>query len=220
MSEWLIPVIIADDEYLIRSLIRNSLDWEGLGYQIIGEAEDGEEALQMAEELHPRLMIVDINMPFINGLELSAIIRKRFPYIHIIILTGYEDFQYARQAIQAGVLNYLLKPIKPDEMSEVLGTTRQKILLEVRHRLFSIQNRVQKVEPAPSRLKERFLRALISPGAALEKDDVLERFRFFNLSLKDSSFVLCLADEDVDESLSALSAEKGRSLLIQRVEAF
>jgi two-component system response regulator YesN len=99
-----VRTLIVDDEYLIRSLVRNSIDWEGLGFSIVGEAEDGEEALRLADELRPRLMIVDINIPFINGLDLSMRLRQAHPDIRIVILTGYEDFHFARTADRKSVV--------------------------------------------------------------------------------------------------------------------
>jgi two-component system response regulator YesN len=173
-----------------------------LGFQIVGEAEDGEAALEMAGELNPRLMILDINMPFINGLELAEIIRQDYPLIHIIILTGYEDFQYARKAIRTGVLNYVLKPINPEEMSEILQSARKKILIEERNRLVSLQGKVTQGAPVPRQLKERFLHTLISPDTPQTDGDILDRFRFFHLSLKSGLFVVCLIDGILPDSFT------------------
>lgn len=124
----MIRVLIIDDEYLIRKLIINSVDWVNLGFDIIGEAKDGEEALEKIEEARPELVIVDINIPFINGVELSKLIHERYPDIKSIIVTGYGEFEYARQAIEAGVLSYVVKPIIIEEFTQVLLNAKKEIL--------------------------------------------------------------------------------------------
>src|SRR3954452_24362137 len=99
----MLKVLIVDDEFLLRRLINVSVDWSSLGFKVVGEAEDGEEALEKINMLHPDLMIIDINIPFINGIQVSLKVRELFPEIKIIILTGYDEFEYARGAIRAGV---------------------------------------------------------------------------------------------------------------------
>ena len=116
----MIKVLIVDDEYLLRQLIRNTLDWGSLGFEIIAEAEDGEQALEVIEDTRPQLAIVDINIPLLNGLELSKSIRKNYPQIRIIILTGYGEFEYAKEAISLGVSNYILKPINKEELEKAI----------------------------------------------------------------------------------------------------
>lgn len=156
-----IPVLIIEDEYLIRSLIRNSIDWESLGFQVVGEAEDGEQALELVQQIRPRLLIVDINIPFMNGIELATRVRLQNPHIQIIILTGYEEFQYARKALQVGVLNYLLKPLNPEELIQALSKAKQIILkdeMEIIQK-FGISNQGQAVDV--SIVKTEFLRTLL-----------------------------------------------------------
>ena len=185
----LIPVLIVDDEYLIRSLIRNSLDWEGLGFRIVGEAEDGETALKLVEELKPRLLILDINIPFLNGLEVSRRLRSSRPDVKIIILTGYEDFQYALQAIKAGVLNYILKPINAEEFQAALGLAREVIRSEGKT---SLPDFADAEVGLPAR--ERFFRLLVTGGAGFPEKTVADRFRLFKTGLSPENFVTILFD--------------------------
>ncbi len=153
-----IPVLIVDDEYLIRSLVRNSIDWPALGFDIVGEAEDGEEALRLVGELQPRLLVLDINIPFINGLDLSLRLRESYPNLRIVILTGYEDFHYARRAIRAGVVDYLLKPIDPEELEKAVIAAREAI---IRH-----EDERTAAGADAERAREQRLRALLSGEAA------------------------------------------------------
>ena len=116
----MIRVLIVDDESLIRDLIKDSVNYEELGFQIVGEAEDGRQALERIEELKPQLIILDINIPFIDGIELAKMIKEKYADIKIIILTGYSEFEYAKECVKIGVSDYVLKPIDPDNFRSIL----------------------------------------------------------------------------------------------------
>ncbi len=187
-----IPVLIVDDEYLIRSLIRNAVDWEKLGFQIVGEAEDGEQALQLIEQFKPRLLIVDINIPFLNGLELSIQVHLTYPYIKIIILTGYEEFKYAQKAIQAGVLNYLLKPLHIGEFQKALYQAKDLILEEEKNKLLTLHSRNTRGKEA-GMLREQFLCSLLLPGNSFTDSELEGSLRMYHIYLPEC-FVLGIID--------------------------
>lgn len=113
-------MIIADDEIIIRRGLRKALDWTSLGIEIVGEAEHGIEALALVEEHHPDLMLVDINMPLLNGIELIKKIKVINNDCRIIIITGYDEFEYAREAIRLSVSEYILKPVSKAKLSDVI----------------------------------------------------------------------------------------------------
>lgn len=123
----MIKVFLAEDEYIIREGIKNNIDWTSHGYIFVGEAADGELAYPMICKLKPDIVITDIKMPFMNGLELSRLIRKELPETEIIILSGYEEFEYAKEAIRIGVAEYLLKPISGDELLDHIGQIASRI---------------------------------------------------------------------------------------------
>ena len=110
MGKSMTKVFLVEDEYVVREGIKNNIDWEGHGYEFAGEAPDGEIAYSMIQKELPDIVITDIKMPFMDGLSLSRLIKAEFPWIEIILLTGYEDFQYAREAIRIGVSCYLSSP--------------------------------------------------------------------------------------------------------------
>ena len=116
----MLKTIIVDDEVNIRQGLEKALDWGKYGFTVAGSAEDGVEALKIFEELKPCLVITDIKMPRMDGLELSRELKMRDPQISIIIISGYSDFSYAREAIRFGVADYLLKPVDFDELAGVL----------------------------------------------------------------------------------------------------
>ena len=107
----MLKVFLVEDEFVMREGIKNNVDWAAHGYDFCGEAGDGEVAFPMIQKLKPDIVITYIRMPFMDGLELSKLIKKEMPWIEIILLTGFEEFAYAKEAIKIGVAEYLSKPI-------------------------------------------------------------------------------------------------------------
>ena len=123
----MLKVFLVEDEYVVREGIKNNIDWKGHGYDFCGEAGDGEVAYSMIQKLKPDIVITDIKMPFMDGITLSRMIKSEFPWIEIIILTGYEDFQFAREAIKIGVSCYLLKPVNGENLIKEVDAISEKI---------------------------------------------------------------------------------------------
>ncbi len=123
----MLKVFLTEDESVVREGLRDSIPWNDCGFQFAGEATDGEMALPQLREIRPDVLITDIKMPFMDGLELSRIVSREMPDTHIIILSGYDDFEYARQAIELRVDQYLLKPIMKADMVAALERTRRHI---------------------------------------------------------------------------------------------
>lgn len=109
-------VLIVDDEKYVRLGIKSETDWALIGCEVVGEASNGKEALELADELGPDLVISDIRMPKMDGIELAAKLLEKHPNTRIIFLTAYNEFEYARQAIRIGVSDYLLKPFDDGEL--------------------------------------------------------------------------------------------------------
>jgi YesN/AraC family two-component response regulator len=136
-----IKVFLVEDESIVREGLRDNMPWQQQGYQFVGEASDGEMALPMIRKLKPDVLFTDIKMPFMDGLALSRIVSQEFPDMKIIILSGYDDFEYARSAIRVGVEQYLLKPITKSTMTKVLSELRVKI--EAQRQQSSYQDQYQ-----------------------------------------------------------------------------
>ncbi len=120
-------VFLVEDEFVIREGIKKNIDWQANGYEFCGEAGDGELAWPMIQKTKPDIVITDIRMPFMDGLELSRLIKKEMPWIEIIILTGHQEFEYAKEGITLGVAQYLSKPISGEELLREIGVVAQKI---------------------------------------------------------------------------------------------
>lgn len=116
----MISVLIVDDEYLIRKLVRNSIEWDTLQMEVVGEAENGEEAIRFLRSNPVDIAIVDINMPFVNGIDFAEYVYQNHLQTKVILLTGYREFEYAQQAIRWKVVGYLLKPLQIAEMERTL----------------------------------------------------------------------------------------------------
>lgn len=171
-------VFLVEDEYIVREGIKNNIDWEKNGYDFCGEASDGELAFPMISEKRPDIVITDIRMPFMDGIELSRMIKEEYPEIKIIILSGHEEFEYAKAAIQIGVEEYLLKPINGDELLQVVNRVAQKIKEENESR-----ETLQEGEGDENfeYAKRQLLSSLIDDNASLS--DAMEQGKKIHLNL-------------------------------------
>jgi two-component system response regulator YesN len=116
----MLKLLIAEDVKIVRETLVSSIDWHGLGINLLGAVENGKEAMAWLDKEEPDLLLTDIGMPKMNGLELIEAIKARKPDIRCIILSGMSEFEYARQAVKLQVLDYVLKPIDPDEIERVV----------------------------------------------------------------------------------------------------
>ena len=107
----MLKVFLVEDESIVREGLRDNIPWQQYGYEFVGEASDGEMALPLIQKTKPDVLLTDIKMPFMDGLSLSKLVHQEFPDMKIIIISGYDDFEYARGAILVGAEQYLLKPI-------------------------------------------------------------------------------------------------------------
>ena len=150
-------VMIIDDEMSARRLLQASIDWQSLDMELVGEAASGIEAINIIDELRPDIVFVDISMPFMNGIEFTQVATERYPDLMIIILTGFDDFEYARQCVRLPVIEYMLKPFVRQEVIEVL--TRIKGELDKQNtRTHEIERDITKtdIEQIMQYLRENF----------------------------------------------------------------
>lgn len=120
-------VVVADDEDELREAVCTMIPWEALGFRLVGSASNGLDALQQVELLQPDLLMTDIRMPFISGIELARQVREIRPAMNIAFVSGYDDFEYAKQAIQYNIISYMLKPLTMDGLAAELKNIHAKI---------------------------------------------------------------------------------------------
>lgn len=113
-------ILVVDDEYLVRLRLRTTMDWQRYGFELVGEAEDGETGLELAVRLRPDIIVTDMSMPFLDGVGLMEQLRSRGIGAKIIVLSGYDEFQYAKGAITYGASDYILKPVENDKLMSAI----------------------------------------------------------------------------------------------------
>ena len=157
-------VFLVDDEPIVLEGIRTKIDWESSGFTFAGEATDGEIALSMIHEIKPDILITDIKMPFMDGLQLSSTIKKTQPWIKIIILSGHDEFDYAKKAISIGIEDYILKPFTSEEIIESLQKAAKQIDKE-RKQLSDITRMKEELKTREKLIQKDFLNNLVHGSA-------------------------------------------------------
>ena len=191
-------VFFVEDEVITREGIRDNVDWQASGFEFCGEAPDGEMALPLLRTIQPDVLITDIKMPFMDGLQLSKIVRERMPWVKIIILSGHDEFEYAQKAIHLGVMDYLLKPVTVQKLQNTLQKLNKQLDQE-RIEQNTLENLQAQVAENRATLRERLLFKLVigavSPVEAIEKGQSLG----FDLSAR-YYLVMILKAELVDRT--------------------
>lgn len=209
----MIKVFIVEDESLIREAIIRMVPWKEYGFEVVGEAQDGEVALPMIREKKPDLLITDIKIPFMDGLVLSKRVKKELPATKIIIVSGYDDFHYAQQAINIGVEQYLLKPVTRNVFIEVLQGIRDKLELEGQQKVYyeQFQREIQEYEKNSRR---DFFEKLVSGMCGLE--ELYEQAEKLSLDIAASEYNILLFT--IESSRGDLVPDKEYSKSIANIQ--
>ncbi len=181
-------IIIADDEVIFREYMRNLLDWEHYGFKICGEARNGLEALEMIKEKKPDIALVDINMPFLDGLGLVEKVNELGNDMSIILITGHSEFEYARKAVKLGVVDYILKPFDKEELLITL--------LKIRGNLQKLQYEKDQEKNNYNHMRERFLNLLISCELIAGEEEIVTQLEHFSIYPKNNGFVVASIEID------------------------
>jgi len=173
-------VFFVEDEIVTREGIRDNVDWEAYGFEFCGDAPDGEMAWPLLQTAKPDVLITDIKMPFMDGLQLCKIVRERMPWVKIVILSGHDEFEYAQQAIKLGVTEYLLKPVTVQDLHGVLQKIAAQLEQERREQenLHRLRDQVEENRAA---LRERLLLKLVM--GAVSSTEAIEKSQLLGLDL-------------------------------------
>lgn len=192
-------VFVVDDEIVIREGLRNNIDWEKNGFFLVGEAPDGEIALPMIRDEKPDILITDIRMPFLDGIALCREVRRVMPWIQIVILSGFDSFEYAKQAISLGVQEYLLKPISADELKSVLARLVASIEKEQMERR-DLEKLRQQMRNGKMLVQDQVISNVIMNGVSEnEGRKICTQMRSFGINLISSRYAViefCSSDAD------------------------
>lgn len=184
-----IKVFLVEDEMVIRRGIKNSIDWEKEGYIFCGEASDGELAYPMIIKEKPDILITDIRMPFMDGLELCKLVKKELPNIKILILSGYDEFDYAKEAIRLGVTEYLLKPISSGKLLEALNGVSESIRREKEDKDL-VRKYMEEMRENTKHEKQKFFEQMIAGNLSMA--DALETGKKYEMNLSAGMYNLLL----------------------------
>lgn len=192
-------VLFVDDEILTRQAISRNTPWEEAGFTLVGAAENGKQAIEMVEEFLPDLVLTDICMPIMDGIGLASYIHENHPEIKVVILSGYDDFEYAKSALKYEVIDYILKPITSFELKEELDKIRKKLDASMEKQV-QVEKIKQEYEKNMPTLRSHFLNRLLE-GSYLKKD-VQSQMEHLGLVLQGNYQAVVAIDlEDASEFL-------------------
>jgi len=205
----LYKVLVADDESIILNGIKNCIDWGLLGMEVVATASDGEQALEAIERLNPDLCLLDVHMPFVDGLTVAKLYLKRRPDGIVLFITGYDEFSYAQAAVNTGAIGYILKPVDEEEL--LCAVKKASELMESRRRVdLLIYNNLDT-------LREIFFHDWLS-GITSSKD-AKDNLTFYGICLKGEVAVLFVRfyKDREDEFLSGKALQKDMDLIKQEI---
>lgn len=202
----MIKVLLVDDEEMIRQGIADSIDWEKLNMKVIGHAEDGEDALEIFTEHTPQLILTDIKMPFMNGLELVEKVKSQNPDTYIIIISGYDEFHYAQKAIKLGAQDFILKPIDLDDLEKMLSKISQDYDSKL-HKENEEKVLKEKVDNSLHILQASFLKDLLFSN--VDPDSIAEKVKELQINEASYGNVLLVKVDENENTKNVLSNLSG-----------
>ena len=163
----LYKIMLVDDEEEVRKSIINKIDWADTGFEVIGDAENGKDALEKIEQNEPDLVLTDIKMPYMDGLTMAETIRQQYPSVKIVIFSGFDEFEYAKKAIKLNVIEYILKPVNVEELTAILKKIKKNLDEEIEQKRNVNLLRESYIKNLPT-IREHFLNDLIHGGMSGE----------------------------------------------------
>ena len=222
----MLKVFLVEDEIIIREGIKNNINWEREGFAFVGEASDGELAYPLIQETRPDILLTDIRMPFMDGLELSRLVKQELPDIKIIILSGYDEFEYAKEGINIGITDYLVKPVSGSQLLEAVKKVEKIILEEMEQREF-LQTFERERKENAQLARQKFFRRLVSgkqpvsvllkEGRELQMDLAAKRYNIvlFQLFLGGEVEGYSEAQNMAIRAVEAMTADMSQVLMVE-----
>lgn len=205
-----LKVVVVDDEFLIRNYFKRRIRWEDLGMEVAGEASSAREALDLIDQIVPDIIFTDICMPFMDGIEFSKIVAEKFPHIKIVIITGHDEFDYAKRSIKLGISDFLLKPVNPEEIKKVALELKSKIESERMH-IKEYEKLKQRLDESLPYMREKFLNGLLS--GELDQEEILDKLTYFKIDTNQESNTFQTAVVEVSSSIRG-GREKEEELIL------
>ncbi len=190
-------VLLADDEKEIRQGIIQKIDWQANGFILAGDAANGREALELAQKIHPDVVMTDIKMPFMSGLELGEILAVEMPLTKLVLFSGFDDFEYAKQAIQINASEYILKPVDSKEVTALLQKLKKQLDHEMKERRDVEILRQNYIQSLPL-LRQQFFSSLIEGNFSEKK--IQELMKQYHINLKANCWAVTIIKGDNKEN--------------------
>ncbi|OMF09247.1 hypothetical protein BK127_27195 [Paenibacillus sp. FSL H7-0331] len=201
----MLRMVLADDDFIVRETLREVIPWEEYGITIVGEAEHGQQAFDLCSELAPDILFTDIKMPFMDGLEVAMNLKEAGSKTKIIIISGIQDFNYAKTALEINAEGYILKPIKINDIREVITKVVSNIDME-RNMHHKIEQLKQQLNGNSRLMKEKFLRDLLL-GVTFNGQEIRDKLDYFQLPLQ-ADTCLMVAVMQMDNYLKQIENKK------------
>lgn len=213
----MIKVLIVDDDSIARTNIKIMIDWENNGFEICGEASNGQEAIQLINETLPAIIITDMSMPIMDGIALIEYINLNYSQIKIIALSGYEDFEYVRSSMKNGALDYVLKhSLDNGSLVEALKTARKKLMAEISEHNKKAMLEMQ-IDESRSVLRQKFITQLVQADIT-EKTEIEQKIADLRLDIETKNIALILFEVDDFSSICEKFLPKEINKLTSSVE--
>ncbi len=209
-------ILLVDDEDLIRGAIATIINWESIGVTEILQAEDGETGLEMARRHRPDIVLTDIRMPFMDGLEMAKYIVAELPYTKVIILTGHDEFEYAVSSIKLGITDYIVKPISAENLMAIMSRAIAKLHEERKTKMAQQKIRNQLRQSLPL-LKEKLLNQLLS--SKIDTETFFQKMEYTELDLNFKTYTVCIVEAAFRQMQTMEDDEMVHLLLKNSLEA-
>lgn len=201
-------ILLVDDEILVRDAIRENIDWKSMDCELVGDCENGKQAADFVKTHPVDIVLTDILMPYMDGMELSHFLHDNYPDIVIVIFSGFGEFEYAKKAIQYNVSEYMLKPVTAMELREVIGKMKEKVdqQRKEKKRLESLTKTSQDYRKNAAVIRSKAIEALVS--CTRDVQESLNELEQMGISLDAASYRVAVFDMDLFSDIHEIDMEK------------